>query len=170
MGYMTNGLTFNALREANLARLPLFQNAQGEPAHAEADGSDWTNAQWLQAVLGELGELANVLKKVDRGDFALEEAGEQIAHELADVVTYLDILAMRLDVDLGRAVVDKFNLVSARVHAGVRLDGPDWFYDAKLGRVPAEVVQAMRGSSVRLSEVSDASANWPPPVPVGPDD
>ena len=139
MGYGANSLNFETLREANRARLPLFKNAQGQPAHSEPDGSDWSPAQWLQAVTGELGELANVMKKIDRGDFTQAEAQQQLADELADVQTYLDILAMRLGVDLGRATVDKFNRVSARVKAGVRIENADWYYDAKLGDVPPTV-------------------------------
>ena len=100
MGYMTNGLTFNALRGANTARLPQFKNKHGELAHSKKDGSDWSPAQWLQAVVDEL----------------------------ADVVIYLDILAMRLGVDLGAAVMDKFNRVSVRVGSTVRLDADDWHY------------------------------------------
>jgi hypothetical protein len=40
---------------------------------------------------------------------------KQIADELADVATYLDLLAEVLGVDLGRAVAEKFNEVSERV-------------------------------------------------------
>ena len=92
MGYMTDGLTFNALRAANLARLPTFKNKRGEIVHKKPDGSDWSPEKWLQAVVGELGEYANWKKKEDRGDF--EDPAEVKAHlasELADVVTYLDI-------------------------------------------------------------------------------
>jgi NTP pyrophosphatase (non-canonical NTP hydrolase) len=47
---------------------------------------------------------------------------KQIADELADVVTYLDLLAAVLGVDLGQAVADKFNEVSIRVGFPERLD------------------------------------------------
>jgi hypothetical protein len=40
---------------------------------------------------------------------------KQIADEIADVVTYLDLLAHVLGVDLGRAAATKFNEVSERV-------------------------------------------------------
>lgn len=122
MSYMTDGLTFNALREANLMRLPEFKNAKGETAHSESDGSDWCLAQWSNAVLGELGEAANIIKKVERGDFTLEEARERLADEFADVVTYLDILAYRAGVDLGQATMKKFNDVSQRVGSRVWVD------------------------------------------------
>lgn len=135
MGYGTDGLTFNTLRGANKARLPQFKNCHGEPAHTE-DGSDWSPAQWLQAVMGELGEYANLRKKFERGDIDRAAFEAAASKELADVQTYLDILAMRcldfgLDihptgVDLGKATMDKFNEVSRRVGSDVRIDANDW--------------------------------------------
>lgn len=126
MGYMTNGLTFNTLRGGNKARLPEFRNKHGQLAHSKSDGSDWSPAQWLQAVIGELGEYANVRKKFERGDLSKAEFHELAAKELADVQTYLDILAMQIGVDLGQATMDKFNEVSERVGSSIRIDAEDW--------------------------------------------
>lgn len=145
MGYLTNGLTFNTLRGGNKARLPQFKNKHGHRAHARNDGADWTPAQWLQAVIGELGEYANIRKKFERGDLSFGEYAKEAAKELADVQVYLDILAMRcldtvhktqgfvtyaheLGVDLGAATMDKFNEVSRRVGSNVYLDVDDWHY------------------------------------------
>jgi NTP pyrophosphatase (non-canonical NTP hydrolase) len=114
-------LTFKALRAANMKRLPLFKNAKGLPAHSEPDGSDWALSAWANAVCGELGEAANLIKKIERGDFTLEEKREALGKELADVQTYLDILAFRAGVDLGVATIDKFNEVSDRVGCDVKL-------------------------------------------------
>lgn len=130
MGYMTNGLTFNTLRGGNIKRLPQFKNKKGEPAHSAADGSDWALSAWSNAVCGELGEAANLIKKIERGDFTLEEAREELGKELADVVTYLDILAFRAGIDLGQATMDKWNEVSIRVGSNVRIDAEDWRYIA----------------------------------------
>ncbi len=139
MGYMTNGLTFNALRGANIARLPVFKNKHGQPAHSKPDGSDWSPSQWLQAVVGELGEFANIRKKFERGDISFEDYSTLARKELADVQTYLDILALRaLDtperadpdgIDLGQATMSKFNEVSQRVGANIRLEADDWHYE-----------------------------------------
>lgn len=138
-----DGLTFNALRRANMARLPLFKNKHGEPAHSKPDGSDWNPAQWLQATVGELGELANVRKKYERGDLTHTEFVEQAAKELADVQTYLDILAARIldvvhegrvitahphGVNLGWATRQKWNEVSERVGCSLRLHTTGQFY------------------------------------------
>jgi NTP pyrophosphatase (non-canonical NTP hydrolase) len=115
-------LTFATLREGNVTRLPLFKNKHGVVAHSKPDGSDWSPAEWLEAVVGELGEYANVRKKYRRGDISHAEFKEMAAKELADVVTYLDILAFRLGIDLGEAVVEKFNEVSMRVCCSVMID------------------------------------------------
>lgn len=119
-------LTFPTLRKANYTRLPLFRNKHGQLAH-----SNWTPAQWLQAVVGELGEYANLRKKYERGDLSAEEFAVEAGKELADVQIYLDILALRcLDtniahpygINLGEATRLKFNEVSRRVKVDVTID------------------------------------------------
>ena len=120
-------LTFAALRSANAARLPEFKNKHGKRAHKKKDGSDWTPAQWLQAVVGEVGEYANLRKKFERGDIDVTEFKLEAADELADIVAYLDLLAMQLGIDLGAAVREKWNFVSARVGCNIRLRDDSWF-------------------------------------------
>lgn len=114
-------LSFFDLRVANLARLPHFKNPKGESAHDAPDGSDWTLGEWSNAVLGELGEAANLIKKVRRGDVTLDEARPALAREFADVVTYLDLLAFRAGIDLGNATREKWNEVAERIGYGGRL-------------------------------------------------
>lgn len=119
MGYLTKGLSFRTLRGANTQRIKASKFRRCE--------DEWTPAHWMQATVGELGELANLLKKVDRGDFTLDEVRQEIADEFADVQTYLDIMAMKLGIDLGRATADKFNAVSARIGSRVYIgDDDDW--------------------------------------------
>jgi NTP pyrophosphatase (non-canonical NTP hydrolase) len=119
-------LSFFALREANLARLPLFKNAQGRPAHP-VDGSlphgfDWSLTDWMTAVAGETGELANVVKKVRRGDMTMNEARAKLAQEAADIVIYLDLFAYRAGFRLDLAVQDTWNNKSRELDLGVRLN------------------------------------------------
>ncbi|WP_049973733.1 hypothetical protein [Azospirillum sp. B4] len=92
-------LRFSALRAANIARLPTFRNAQGGPAHSQPDGSDWALSTWSNAMFGEIGEVAEVLD-YKSGEVAAFIIGE----ELADVMIYLDILAFRCGIDLGKAI------------------------------------------------------------------
>lgn len=114
-------LTFNRLRKANIARLPTFKNKHGQPAHSEPDGSDWSPAQWLQALAGEMGEYANLRKKYERGDIDELTFYKEARKELADIQIYLDLLAFRLGIDLGQATVEKFNEVSDRINSQIYL-------------------------------------------------
>lgn len=88
-------LTFAALRAANTIRLPQFKNKHGEAAHSKVDGSDWSPAQWLGALFGEIGEFARVRVLYDQGRIDFETYKTLAAKELADIQTYLDILARR---------------------------------------------------------------------------
>lgn len=117
-----NQLSFAALREKNVQRIPEFRNKKGEIVHTKPDGSDWLLSQWSNALGGEFGECANFIKKYERGDFTLDEGREDIAKELADIAICLDLLAFRAGVDLGQAVVDKFNEVSDRVGSQIKLE------------------------------------------------
>ena len=98
--------------------------------------SDWSLSQWSNAVAGETGELCNIIKKVERGDFhkrpenasdnieynnayAAAQYREEIGKEAADIVIYLDLLCSREGIDLGTEIVKKFNEVSKRVNCNV---------------------------------------------------
>ena len=90
----------------------------------------WTRAEWFQAVLGELGEAANVAKKIKRieqgipgndPDLTLDELNAQLAEEIADTFIYLDLLAQSQGIDLEEAVMSKFNQKSAEIGYTVSL-------------------------------------------------
>jgi NTP pyrophosphatase (non-canonical NTP hydrolase) len=104
-------LTFDSFRAANVTRC-----LKWHPAGIES----WSPSDWLTDVTGELGELASLLKMRNRERDGLpgnkfSPTDKQIADELADVFTYLDLLAAALNVDLGKAAAEKFNEVSERV-------------------------------------------------------
>lgn len=102
------GVTFGALRQANLSRdLQIFGHLKS-----------WSANDYMVAVAGELGEAAGLLKKRRRGE---NIPTDHIAHELADVLIYLDLLAAKLGVDLEQAVIDKFNRVSVERLSSVTL-------------------------------------------------
>lgn len=90
-----NGLSFQGLREANAARLPEFKNCNGGPAHSKPDGSDWSPAQWLQAMIGEIGEWAEVRIAYENGSITRDEFVKHSSKEMADIGTYYDIFARR---------------------------------------------------------------------------
>lgn len=108
MGYPKYGLTFEELRDANTDRC--------ERSFHPVDA--WSATDWMTAACGELGEAANLIKKRRRGE---DIATRDIAHEIADTVIYLDLLAARLGIDLESAIREKFNIVSERVGSSITL-------------------------------------------------
>jgi NTP pyrophosphatase (non-canonical NTP hydrolase) len=152
-----NELTFAAFREANLARC-----IKWHPQGIES----WSPSDWMTAVVGELGELASLLKMRNRERDGLpgnkfSPSDKQVADELADVMTYLDLLAAALGVDLGAATVAKFNEVSERVGFPDRIDASRTCYRAEVGVLRASngisyVVRVLRpgvaSSALRLDE------------------
>lgn len=76
--------------------------------------ADWTLADWSNALCGEAGEAANVVKKIRRGDFKGREdvAREKLGKELADVLAYAFLLANQARIDLPAMYVAKFNEVA----------------------------------------------------------
>lgn len=54
----------------------------------------------IVCMLGELGEFANIVKKVRRGDFELEGVKQELNEELVDVFIYLIKIANQFDVDI----------------------------------------------------------------------
>lgn len=101
-------LAFEELRRANVRRC--------EDVFHPIDS--WSETDWATAMGGECGEALNLIKKRRRGE---EIALEEVAKELADLVIYADLLAARMGIDLGEAVRQKFNEVSARRKSEVRL-------------------------------------------------
>jgi len=84
--------------------------------------TEWSLSDWGVALAGEVGEACNVVKKIRRNDFGTRGEGRDLlADELADVFCYLDHLAARAGIDLGAAVVRKFNEVSDKRGSTVKL-------------------------------------------------
>lgn len=61
----------------------------------------------LVCLTGEVGETANIVKKVVRGDFCLGECRKHLTEEIADVFAYLLKLCYQLDIDLETAYLEK---------------------------------------------------------------
>jgi len=111
--------TFAELRKANVERC----------ARWHPDDTTWTIADWSNAMCGEAGELANIVKKIRQNqdgiiapdDPSLLILVDQAANEIADVLSYLDLLAHHLGIDMDAALVSKFNLVSEKYDFPERL-------------------------------------------------
>lgn len=117
MGYGTDGLTFNTLQAANEKRQKVVKKFAND---------DWKLSGWSNALFGECGEAANIIKKIERGDLSLKEARPRLADELADAQCYLDILARKAGIDLGPATMKKWNEVSKREGCTLYIDAEGW--------------------------------------------
>ena len=107
---MTNQLTFEHF--ADMSRL--------RAARWHAD-KPWSQNDWMVAVMGELGEAANFLKKLNRSRDGIAGNNQNDAklmaalhEEIADTLAYLFLFADSVGCDLEEATIDKFNKVSQR--------------------------------------------------------
>jgi len=86
---------FKRLRTANVAR---------DKEWSEAEQTAFTPMFFANGILGEVGELANLLKKLERermGKTGSRAAPAAVGEELADVVIYTDLLAWTLGIEFG---------------------------------------------------------------------
>ncbi len=108
-------LTFAHVSAVNRSRCEHWH-----PGFPEPDASGWSGADWSNAMCGEAGEAANVVKKLRRAEAGMRgvldgdeaELRSKLADEVADVYLYLDLLATYYGIDVPAAIVSKFNRVS----------------------------------------------------------
>lgn len=81
----------------------------------------WSPSEWAVALAGEVGELCNVIKKINRARDGMQQHAvnvetlrPQLAMEIGDVYIYLDLLARRCDLKLEECIRDTFNRISER--------------------------------------------------------
>ncbi len=108
-------LTFAEFSKANRARCEATNGFN----HAL---SSWSTSDWMTALVGEVGEAANVVKKLNRlrdgvpGNTTSGHAlRDQLRRELGDVFVYLDLLCQSLGFQLEFAAVDVFNTKSVQI-------------------------------------------------------
>lgn len=83
--------------------------------------NDWSLSDWMVALIGEAGEAANIIKKLNRIRDNIQnietetELREKLAEELADIYCYLDLIIVAAGFNLEEIVIAKFNKISERV-------------------------------------------------------
>lgn len=95
-------ISFDELRRKNIERCPHY----GYPVEER------TPIEWLDRLYDEVLELSHAVESHNKQD---------IGKEIADVVTFCDLLATRYGFNLGDLVLDKFNEISQRVGSDVRM-------------------------------------------------
>ncbi len=93
--------------------------------------NSWSASEWMVALIGEIGEAANNLKKINRiieGRGAQNHKGEtpgelldNIKREIGDAYAYLDLFAQRLGLSLEDCAIEKWDEVSKRSGYPTRL-------------------------------------------------
>lgn len=68
----------------------------------------------LLATVGEIGETANILKKVIRGDRSFEDAKRELSEEITDVFIYVIKLIYQMDIDIEYEYLKKMKENSKR--------------------------------------------------------
>jgi hypothetical protein len=94
----------------------------------------WSTSDWFTALFGELGEAANVAKKLNRirdsvgvkanRGVEAEELRTKLRQELGDGYVYLDLLAQSLGFLIGDAAVEVFNAKSKELGCPIALASP----------------------------------------------
>lgn len=115
---MRMSLTFGWFREVNGERCKRWH---------KGGVAGWSLTDWSNAAAGEMGECCNAVKKLRRIEDELAnindpgrsltdrtEAIKAIGEEIADTVTYLDLLAQKLGIHIEDELRAKFNAVSAK--------------------------------------------------------
>lgn len=82
----------------------------------------WTASDWMTAVVGKLGEAANIVKKLNRvrdgvpgNKETVEQLRDKLSRELADTYIYLDLLCQSQGIDLENTVYEVFNNKSMEI-------------------------------------------------------
>lgn len=95
--------------------------------------SSWSLSDWMTAVMGELGEAANVAKKLNRirdniaGNKETEAAlRKKLASELADTFIYLDLIFQSLGIDPAEQITQTFNAKSAEIGSAINVGVECW--------------------------------------------
>lgn len=103
-------------------------------ARAKDDFKTYDNAGILYfttGLAGELGELCNLIKKLERRRVGGPDVGNSIAvhqinkaklaEEIGGTLIYLDLVASLLEIDLESATTETFNKVSEKIASAHRL-------------------------------------------------
>jgi NTP pyrophosphatase (non-canonical NTP hydrolase) len=84
--------------------------------------NEWSSSDWMTALVGEVGEAANVVKKLNRirdnvpgNKLTKDELCNQLRKELGDVYVYLDLMSQSLGFFIVDAATEVFNAKSKEI-------------------------------------------------------
>lgn len=84
----------------------------------------WSITDWGCALAGEVGELCNYLKKIRRNESTgitwSDIPEDAVKKEIGDIFAYLNLICIKLGINMEDAIIDKFNEVSDRVNSDIK--------------------------------------------------
>ena len=108
-------MTFGQFSEANRKRCE-------HPRGFNHPLAGWSTSDWMTALVGEVGEAANVVKKLNRvrdgvpgNKLSANELRDQLRKELGDVFVYLDLMSQSLGFSIADAAAEVFNAKSEQI-------------------------------------------------------
>jgi NTP pyrophosphatase (non-canonical NTP hydrolase) len=114
-------ITFDQFSAANVTR-------SESPTGFNHPLNGWSTSDWMTALVGEVGEAANVVKKLNRyrdgvpgNKVSEQELRDMLRKELGDVFVYLDLMAQSLGFSIADAAIEVFNAKSADIGYPVKL-------------------------------------------------
>lgn len=82
----------------------------------------WSSSDWMTALVGEVGEAANIVKKLNRvrdgvpgNKLTADELRAELRKELGDVFVYLDLMSQSLGFNIADAAAEVFNAKSKEI-------------------------------------------------------
>jgi NTP pyrophosphatase (non-canonical NTP hydrolase) len=109
---------------------------------------------------GECGEAMNVIKKLERERLGIRGSRatvDDLASELADVMICADLIAMQAGIDLGKAVVDKFNATSEKYDLSTRMEAATATAGGNFARAH---VRLLIDKAAQLGHSGETMASW----------
>jgi NTP pyrophosphatase (non-canonical NTP hydrolase) len=114
-------MTFGQFSQANRTRCE-------SPQGFKHKLNGWSLSDWMTATLGELGEAANIVKKLNRvregvpGNKESEaELRAKLKREIGDTFVYLDLLAQSAGFSVADAAAEVFNSKSEEIGYPIKL-------------------------------------------------
>ena len=108
-------ITFKQFSQANKDRCE-------SPSGFNHKLTDWSTSDWFVAVMGELGEAANIAKKLNRVRDGIpgnkenpEQLRAKLRKEIGDVFVYLDLLCQAHGFNIDDAAIEVFNSKSIEI-------------------------------------------------------
>jgi NTP pyrophosphatase (non-canonical NTP hydrolase) len=114
------------------------------------------------SLAGEAGEIANLVKKLDRGDLDFEQVMNELPAELADVMIYVIKIAYQSGIDLERAIEQKMQVNAQRFPRSARTDHEVSAGDPLLAEAEARAVDLDDATAAALSRIYLVEGLQPP--------